>query len=204
MDHLVFGVPDLAQGIELVASRTGVRPSFGGQHPGRGTHNALLSLGGWQYLEIIAMDPEQTNAPGLLFAELATLSQPRIIGWADAVDSVEDVAARARTAGIATVGPLAGARSQTDGTLLTWKTLRLANPPLEGMPFFIEWQPGTVHPSQSTPSGCQLASFEIEHPDADAMLRALRSLGVEAIVSRGAQVRLKARLQTPKGDVELG
>jgi hypothetical protein len=204
MDHLVLGVPDLGRGIELIADKTGVRASFGGRHPGRGTHNALLSLGGWQYLEIIAIDPEQADAPGLLFPELAGLSEPRFIAWADAVDSIDDAAARARAAGIETVGPLAGSRAQADGTLLTWNTLRLANPPVEGLPFFIEWQAGTVHPSQNSPAGCRLMSFEIEHPDAAEMRRLLRSLGVDAAVAPGAQARLKAWLQTPRGEVEIG
>ena len=82
IDHLVFGVPDLAQGVESIEQRTGVRARFGGQHPGRGTHNALLSLGGRQYLEIIAPDPDQPDAPGLLFPELNVLSGPKLIAWA--------------------------------------------------------------------------------------------------------------------------
>jgi len=89
---------------------------------------------------------------------------PGFIAWADAVDSIDAAAARARAAGIETVGPLAGSRARADGTLLAWKTLRLANPPVEGLPFFIEWQAGTVHPSQNTPAGCRLMSFEIENP----------------------------------------
>jgi hypothetical protein len=47
-------------------------------------------------------------------------------------------------------------------------------------------------------------SFEIEHPDAAEMRRLLRSLGVDAAVAPGAQARLKARLQTPRGEVEIG
>jgi hypothetical protein len=58
IDHLVYGVPDLAEAIDVIAQQTGVRARFGGRYPGRGTHNALISLGHRQYLEIIALDPE--------------------------------------------------------------------------------------------------------------------------------------------------
>ena len=203
MDHLVFGVPDLAGGIELVERRTGVRARFGGRHPGRGTHNALLSLGGRQYLEIIAIDPEQAEAPGLLFPELKGLSQPKLIAWAVAVESVADTAERAKAANIETIGPLEGSRAQADGSMLRWKTLRIGGPPVEGVPFFIEWQKDTAHPSESSPSGCRLTSFAIEHTDAKQMRRMLQGLGVEATIISGTGVRLKARLQTPKGEVDL-
>jgi hypothetical protein len=204
IDHLVFGVPDLAQGIELVERRTGVRARLGGRHPGRGTHNALLSLGGRQYLEIIAMDPAQVDAPGLLFPELEGLSKPKFVAWAIAVESVADVAKRAQAADIETVGPLDGSRALSDGSLLTWKTLRIDSP-IEGVPFFIEWRKDAVHPSQASPSGCTLTSFEIEHTDPEPMSRALKSLGAgEANIIPGSRVRLNARLRTPKGEVELG
>jgi Glyoxalase-like domain len=204
MDHLVFGVPDLAQGIELVERCTGVRARFGGQHPGRGTHNALLSLGGRQYLEIIAMDPDQHDAPGLLFPALEGLAEPKLIAWAVAVESVADVAKRAQAAGIETIGPLDGSRAQSDGSLLTWKTLRIDSP-VEGVPFFIEWHAGAAHPSQASPSGCRLTSFEIEHPDPQQLRGVLKNLGAdEAILTPASRVRLRARLQTPKGEVELG
>jgi Glyoxalase-like domain len=203
MDHLVFGVPDLARGIEWVERWTGVRARFGGRHPGRGTHNALLSLGGRQYLEIIALDPEQAEAPGLLYPELKSLPEPRCIAWAVAVESVADVAERLRAANIEPVGPLEGSRVQADGRLLAWKTLRLIGPTVEGLPFFIEWQKGTPHPSRTSPSGCRLTSFEIEHTDPEGTRRILKSLGAEAAITPGLRVRLKARLQTPKGEVEL-
>jgi len=204
MDHLVLGVPDLQRGIELVERQTGVRAQFGGQHPGRGTHNALLALGGRQYLEIIAIDPGQTDAPGLLFPELGTLREPRLIAWAIAVDSIDAVAQRARAASIGTVGPLDGSRALADGSLLTWKTLRIADPHPEGVPFFIAWGKDAAHPSQGSPAGCRLTAFEIEHTEPEKLRRVLQSLGGEATITPASRVRLKARLETPKGAVDLG
>jgi Glyoxalase-like domain len=203
MDHLVFAVPDLARGIDLVEGKTGVRARFGGQHPGRGTHNALLSLGARQYLEIIAIDPEQSGLGGLLFPELKELSEPCLIAWAVAVASLADTARRASAAQIKSVGPLEGARAQADGTMLSWKTLRLAGAAPDGLPFFIEWGDRAAHPSQTSPAGCTLASFAIEHPHVDDLRRTLDSLAVAAIVRPGPRVRLRARLATPKGEVEL-
>jgi hypothetical protein len=204
MDHLVFGVPDLARGIDLIEHRTGVRARFGGQHPGRGTHNALLSLGGRRYLEIIAIDPMQVEATGLLFPELKDLSEPRLIAWAIAVENLVETARRARALNIDTIGPLAGSRAQADGSLLSWQTLRISGPRAEGLPFFIEWQKGAAHPSQHSPSGCTLGSFEVEHTDIEWMRRTLKGLGADAnVVPSPLEVRLKARLQTQKGEVEL-
>jgi Glyoxalase-like domain len=201
MDHLVFGVPDLEQGIDLVERRTGVRAEFGGKHPGRGTHNALLSFGNRQYLEIIAIDPEQPSTAEVMFAGLRELKEPRFVSWAVAVPDVGEIARRAKAAGIATVGPLDGSRRQADGSMLEWTTLRLASE-LELAPFFIAWGK-TTHPSETTPEGCRLLSFTIEHPKAEELRKLLAALGAEAHVRAGATPRLTTRLATPKGEVEL-
>jgi Glyoxalase-like domain len=58
IDHLVYGVPDLTQGIAFVEGKTGVCARFGGQHPGRGTHNALLAVGGiWKLSRLTPSKP---------------------------------------------------------------------------------------------------------------------------------------------------
>src|SRR5713226_7690857 len=80
LDHIILGCNDLDRGIAFVEERTGVRAIFGGVHPGRGTRNALLSLGERRYLEIMAPDPKQFGVHG--FTTITELTVPRLIGWA--------------------------------------------------------------------------------------------------------------------------
>ena len=58
IDHFMYAVPNLDDGIKWAEETFGVPPKFGGVHVGLGTQNALLSLGS-TYLELIAPDPEQ-------------------------------------------------------------------------------------------------------------------------------------------------
>jgi len=204
MDHLVFGVSDLEQGIDLIERRTGVRAHFGGQHQGRGTHNALLGLGDRQYLEIIAPDPEQAGTPPTMFPHLAGLTQPQFIAWAVAVTDIDAVAAKASASNYQIGGAIDGSRMRADGKLLTWRSLVIAAPAVPLVPFFIQWGEGTPHPSQDAPPGCRLTSLAIEHPEAERIGLMLQALGVADVkVAPGAQARLKARLQTPAGAVEI-
>ena len=109
-DHILIGAPDLDVGIRWVEERTGVRAKFGGNHPGAGTRNALLSLSTGHYLEIIAPDPAQANAPDE--RKLRELSSPRIIQWAIHTEDIAAAKSMVEAAGIKTVGPQPGSRQR--------------------------------------------------------------------------------------------
>jgi hypothetical protein len=74
---------------------------------------------------------------------------------------------------------------------------------IEPIPFFIQWAAESPHPSRDSPAGCELRSFEIEHPQAADLGASLAQLGIAATVKPGETVRLRATLETPKGEVEL-
>jgi hypothetical protein len=204
LDHLIVGVADLDAGIKWFEQRTGVKAVIGGSHPGRGTRNALMSLGRRQYLELLSVDPAQD--PNLRSA-LRALTEPRVIGWAAAATNIGEVATRVKAAGLTAIGPRPGSRTRPDGSQIKWTTLAvqhtLARDPDDPIPFFIEWDGASRHPSQDSPRGCSLATLAFEHPEADSLGDTLRTIGIEATVRPGQQVRLRASLKTAKGIVEL-
>jgi hypothetical protein len=205
VDHLLLGIGDLDRGIAWVKTRSGVKAVVGGSHPGGGTRNALLSLGGRRYLEILAPDPAQSayNFP----IDVRKLIEPRLITWAAGTTDIEATAKRARQSRYETFGPRAGSRTRPDGKVLEWKILgvpnKLGRDGVEPIPFFIEWAAGSLHPSEDSPKGCELQSLEIHHPDPVAVTEMLKKLGIEADVKQAERAQLRAGLAAPKGAVVL-
>ena len=206
LDHLLLGCSDLDQGMAFVEQRTGVRPSMGGVHPGRGTRNALLALGPLHYLEVIAPDPAQSAASGKagLADMLRQLAAPTLVAWAVHTSDIVRVAERWRKAGVQFQGPTPGSRARPDGTTLHWRTLNIANDRGGLVPFVIEWGKDTVHPSVDAPAGCRLESFTVVTPDSAAMSAEFQKLGIEAQVEQGKTSRLRARIVGPAGELRLG
>lgn len=205
LDHLLLGVSDLDQGIAWLENRTGVKAVIGGTHPGGGTRNALISLSSKQYLEIIAPDPAQSSYN--FHIDVRTLKEPRLITWAASTSDIEELAKTLLKYELEIFGPRAGSRARSDGKLLKWNTVGVKNslgqPPVEPIPFFIQWAADSLHPSQDSPKGCELQSFEIEHPDASGVTDLLNKLGIDAKIVKAENVALKTTLKTPKGLVRL-
>ena len=201
LDHIIVGTDDLDRGVAWVEQLTGVRAIFGGVHPGRGTRNALLALGPSCYLEIIAPDPQQSSPTW--FTQVLTMPEPRLIAWAVHTPDLTALAQGAVAAGFAIDGPHGGARSRPDGKILSWRLFHLRDDRGGLLPFFIEWGGDSVHPSADAPSGCHLASFQLQAPDAQELTRGLQTLAVEVQVEPGEKPRMLARIASPRGKVEL-
>ncbi len=203
LDHILLGSSDLQAGMAFVESHTGVHAVFGGVHPGRGTQNALLSLGDRRYLEIIAPDPAQPDAKNPLAPELRSLKEPRLVGWAAHPGNLSAFAEKLRAAGIVFEGPTPGSRKRPDGRLLQWQTLNLSDDLVGLLPFFIEWAPDSPHPSSDAPKGCSLLTFSAETPDLAGLTAKLKSLDLNLSVEKGTVARLHASISGPKGQLAV-
>jgi Glyoxalase-like domain len=199
LDHIILGCNDLDKSIDAVEENTGVRPAVGGVHPGRGTRNALLSLGERRYLEIIAPDPAQSQI--VHFPQIRSMTEPRLIGWAVHPPDIAAIANQLRENKIEFSGPADGSRKRPDGQVLNWKTINLADDRHGLLPFFIEWSAGSVHPSVDAPKRCSLSYFEVLSDEPDELFAIIKRIGLDVPVQRSDKPRLRALISGPKGDL---
>ena len=202
IDHVILGVGDLGRGIEEFERLTGVKAVFGGAHPGRGTRNALISLGGRQYLEILAPNPEDGGSAEAL-RELQELKTLTPLGWAVRADDMPALERDLRSRGVRTEESQPGERSLPDGSRLAWTTLSFAPPSSPLLPFFIAWGGGSAHPSATSPGGCRLTGFALEDPAPDPLRESLLAAGLQMEVRGGQASRIRISLSCPKGSLEL-
>jgi hypothetical protein len=201
IDHVVIGAPELDAAVALVAARTGVTAAQGGAHPGRGTHNALMGLGERSYLELVAPVPGAELTGDL--ADFARLTGPTPLAFAIRSSDLAATRERVKSEGLAVSDIVSGSRQRPDGTTVRWRVFELTAPELSVGPFFIEWDAGSQHPSESAPSGCRLSQLELRGPKVDAVARLLKHLGVDVPVREAPSASLGVVLHCPSGDVTL-
>jgi hypothetical protein len=203
VDHLIYATPDLNRGVEEIEKLLGVRATPGGQHPGRGTRNALITMGPATYLEIIAPDPEQPPPKTPRPFGIDGLKESRLVAWAAKGDDLDRLRDEAGRKGTRLGEVISGSRRRTDGVLLSWRYTDPQTVLADGLvPFFIDWGQ-SPHPARTAAKGASLIALRAEHPDAQRVQRLLRELGIDLPVRAGDKPALVATIDSPRGRVEL-
>jgi len=200
IDHVILGVNDLDRGIREFESRTGVTPTRGGEHPGRGTQNALVTLGNGRYLEILA--PASSQPTTAARESAVDHAQLTLVGWALSTRAIAATVKRLRDAGFDVQGPTPGSRRAPDGATLAWQSASVD--PLGLTPFFIEWSTGTPHPSTTSPVGCSFVAMQVTHPGPQRLQSLFTAVGFSGSLAAGQRAAMKVTLDCPRGRVEFG
>lgn len=192
-DHIAIVARNLDEGVDYVRQQLGIEMPLGGAHPIMGTHNRLLSLGGTEFLEVIAIDPDAKSPERPRWFGLDRFDEaPRIGAWLLGTSDITGSFDRAHGQII----------DMTRGDL-KWQITVRGDGQLSydgAFPQIIEW-PQIAHPAGNMGErGCRMKSFEISHPDAPIIQKFIAgSLQDDRIsVVQGIQ-GFKAVLETPDG-----
>jgi len=145
LDHVLIAVADLAEAGAALESRHGLTAIEGGRHDAWGTANRIVPLGG-AYLELIAVVDEDQARPTdfgrWVLGHGTRFGRP--LGWAVRTDDIDAVAGRLGLV----IG--SGSRPDREGRPVRWRSAGLERAVAEpSHPFFIEWDPETVHPGRA-------------------------------------------------------
>jgi hypothetical protein len=204
LDHIGWGVPNFAAGVEALAAMTGVRPVLlyepeGDERPFR---NAVLHLGGAQHLEVIGPSPDYAGELKGIGAFTASLPAPALIYWYVGSGDLDAVAAQARAAGynFQMFDDIPGDGSNfRRGAIGGYQHL-------PAVPLVVEWHRETQPDGRwraDLGASCALVEFRVEHPEPEGVRAMYAALGIDQAVEWGTRPRLSLTLDTPKGRVRL-
>ncbi len=203
LDHLVYAVPDLDEGISFIKDLLGIEVYPGGQHPRFGTHNAIVRIGNHTYLEIISSDPSNPKEFPLWMGISNVTSPGRLTRWAISHPLNESVMKGLKSYNEALAHISIGEREKPDGSTLVWKlTPPISHPMIESCPFFINWPEG-IHPTTSLPMQCELTEIKVFSRRSKKINGFLNNLRMEFQLKQGDEDKIEAIFNSPKGMIRL-
>ncbi len=197
-DHVAISCETLAEGTTAVEAALGVPLGPVGQHPHFATHNRLLSLGGTEYLEVIAVDPDMPPPDRPRWFDIDRFSgAPRPTNWILSCPDMTDALDRC--------GPDVGAPVALARGDYRWRMAVPANGrlPFDNLhPALICWD--SAHPAPRLPNrGCSLVQLVVRHPQAQALAGRL-GLADDRITFETGAPGLVVTIDTPNGHKTLG
>lgn len=205
LDHLVIAAPTLHAGVEWIERLFCVRMNSGGKHPRMGTHNALLKIGDRQYLEVIAIDPDQP-APNrerwFGLDHIDSLAQPAFITWVARTSSIQ-AAARALRWDPSCIEAMSRGTLEWSITIPKFDDWKAQS----HLPLLIQWG-DERHPTDHLPdASVRLIGLRMEDPSPEQIRNRFRQMTFEDSLRQfevhAGPPQLKAEFETPRGRVLL-
>ena len=155
IDHVIYGVRDLAATARRLWDEKGLRASGGGRHEAWGTANLLVPIGAGTYIELMTVeDPESHHLLATTLRQMIA-SGDRLVAVCMRPESFDS------TLSCLGLTPTLGSRRNHNGTEVHWRLggLREALGP-EHLPFFIDW--GDSQSSVQAEQAAGIAQHRVE------------------------------------------
>ena len=207
VDHVSYAAEH--DGLHATAERLGkligVKPVDGGVHPRFGTRNVILPLARERYVEVVEVLDHPASDKAAFGQAVRARSEAGggWIGWVVRVDDITEVEQRLGRESAP------GFRHTPDGRELHWRQLGvkglMCDPQL---PFYIQWDEGTCHPSTDGATEVDLHGMTIAG-DPGRVRRWLglpddytpRTLEFTFVAPHGTPGLLSVHFSTPEGPV---
>lgn len=205
IDHLSVGAEALEQGVPFLKATLGVEIPQGSKHPMMATHNCVMRVGDGCFLELIAINPEDspTRSRWFSFDEPETrrrlAERPRPLCWVVGTDSLDEIV---RTSPIDLGEIVKFQRGERSWRLTVPADGHL---PEQGLlPAFIEWSPGP-HPSAGQQDlGIKLRRIVLTTPEPARLLSTLKILNIDSLADvKQGPTHLGFEFDTPSGPIAL-
>lgn len=209
VDHVSYAAEHdgLRATADRVAKLIGVDSVDGGVHPRFGTRNIILPLAGERYVEVVEVldHPASDKAA---FGQAVRARSEVGGGWLGWVIRIEDITVAEHRVGRSSVE---GSRHRPDGAELRWRQLGvkglITDPQL---PYFVEWEDPSLHPSRGGRSDCHLVGLQIAG-DPDRVKHWLglpedyepSTLRFDFVAPHGTPGLLSCTFDTPTGRVTI-
>jgi hypothetical protein len=203
LDHVLVAVADLAKAGQEFEERHGLASIEGGRHPAWGTANRIVPLGD-SYLELIAVIDAAKAAESAVGRWVAhgVTDPARPLGWAVRTSDLDEIARRLD------LSVSAGSRVTPDGGQLSWRTAGMDQAIAEpGLPFFIEWAPGTKLPGEADirhPAGKARLSRLVLHADPNRLAEWLGIHQLPIDVRPGTSAVREIHISSDSGEIVIG
>lgn len=212
-DHIAIGADNLAQGVEFIEQKLGIKIPFGGEHKQMGTHNHLMQIGDSIFLELITINPtaEPPTAPQKRWFNLddpdlqkELKHEPKLLTWVARTNHLRtELNILSNAIGHINIGNI----HNVSRGALNWKITIPKNGKLteHGLfPTLIEWQNDQTPAPNMADLGIKLTSLTLTHPEPELLTKLLKdyqpSKQFELSIHQG-YYHLSATFTNAQGDI---
>ncbi len=204
LDHITFSVYDLEQGMQEFEKLTGVKPLYGGKHPGGISHNALVDIGNGIYLEIKAPQENKKAKDSVPLNERYEKLTP--VKWMVHSNYIKHLQKKIKKAGFLATSVYGGSRMREDNVLLEYTSFIMTDNGIKHQPAFIKWDNLDYHPTKRLDDFCNLTNLTINSVKPTLHEKIISSLKIKELpiaITASEAPGMSVELDCPKGKVQF-